>query len=67
MMGGVADVLSRVVRASLGAMSTTQEVDTFVSFLHGAFIEARLRHGASTSSGETEMDRGVMEPAYSTG
>ncbi|KAK0632380.1 pyridoxal phosphate-dependent transferase [Immersiella caudata] len=55
-----------VVRASLGAMSTNQEVDTFVSFLRSAFIEGRLHHGAS-ASGEPEMDRGAIQPAYSTG
>ena len=36
--------LTRVVRASLGAMSTTADVDSFVTFLHQAFIENNDHH-----------------------
>ncbi|KAK0655738.1 pyridoxal phosphate-dependent transferase [Cercophora newfieldiana] len=55
-----------VVRASLGAMSTTQDVDAFVSFLHGAFIEGRL-HQRVPPEMETEMEHVTPQPAYSTG
>lgn len=33
--------LRSVVRASLGAMSTVQDVDTFISFLEEVFVEGR--------------------------
>jgi len=57
----------RVVRASLGAMSTTQEVDTFLSFLHSTFVEKEERRHHRVSPlhvVDVEMER---EPAYSTG
>jgi len=37
-MGRVANTSSSVVRASLGAMSTINEVDAFLAFLYEAFI-----------------------------
>jgi len=37
-MGRVANTSSSVVRASLGAMSTVNEVDAFLAFLYEAFI-----------------------------
>lgn len=58
-----------MVRASLGAMSTMQEVDTFVSFLNDAFVEkgGRMHRGMDSPVLHPEMERRQLEPAYSVG
>ncbi|GAB1310956.1 Molybdenum cofactor sulfurase [Madurella fahalii] len=47
-----------VVRASLGAMSTAQDVDNFLSFLRETFLgrEDRVRISGSTVSGKIEQE-----------
>ncbi|KAK3995503.1 pyridoxal phosphate-dependent transferase [Cladorrhinum sp. PSN332] len=42
-----------VVRVSLGAMSTVKDVDTFLAFLHEAFIAPEVERRARASSSDT--------------
>ncbi|KAK3341508.1 pyridoxal phosphate-dependent transferase [Lasiosphaeria hispida] len=58
-----------VVRASLGAMSTAQDVDSLVSFLQRSFIE-RERHALTPVvdiQAEISMEHVQSVPIYSTG
>ncbi|KAK0729198.1 pyridoxal phosphate-dependent transferase [Apiosordaria backusii] len=51
-LGVINDLPTGVVRASLGAMSTTKDVDTFIEFLRETFVApaARPRKNSSSSS-----------------
>ena len=56
-----ADILIiRVVRASLGAMSTRQDVDKLLAFLHDAFI-AREDSAYASSNGNVSAVSGELE------
>ncbi|KAK4217696.1 pyridoxal phosphate-dependent transferase [Rhypophila decipiens] len=54
-LGIINELPTGVVRASLGAMSTTQDVDSFISFLREAFIDSATTSTTSTTDVKSEM------------
>ncbi|KAK3906936.1 pyridoxal phosphate-dependent transferase [Staphylotrichum tortipilum] len=56
-----------VVRASLGAMSTAQDVERFLAFLHEAFVARTDSAYASSNDEDHNDDHEVNEDAVETG
>ncbi|CAJ2513848.1 Uu.00g019670.m01.CDS01 [Anthostomella pinea] len=55
-----------IVRASVGAMSTKQDVDTFLNFLRVAFIEADKDCASPTTSALCSVQPNLLSPDFST-
>ncbi|KAM7184900.1 PLP-dependent transferase [Rhypophila sp. PSN 637] len=58
-LGIINELPTGVVRASLGAMSTTQDVDSFISFLRQAFID----RAATSTDVRSEMSSSTASPS----